>query len=256
MFIARDRLRLDTLSASHDDISRQTAIDTRNRGKFAAFDPNQASEGLALTCGNHCAFKVGKSLCCSCKAMIPIRRDVYTYFEFSITSSHEKVPMVSVGISPQECPLNVMVGSWNSSLGLYTDGQLLAESKWYQSSKYQLNVDAGITVGVLVYIPSQNNQTSHQTAATSASNGLMARVQYNINGYATDYDIPTAILNKLQECSSDIYPTISVLSEGTRVWCRFCEADIVYRSRRSIKAPPFVNVYCLDGSKLLSDVDF
>jgi hypothetical protein len=27
-------------------------------GQYAMFDPNQKSDGLALTCGNHCALKV------------------------------------------------------------------------------------------------------------------------------------------------------------------------------------------------------
>lgn len=250
MFVARDRLRLDALSSSHDQVTRQAAMETKNLGKFAAFDPQQASDGLALTCGNHCAFKIGKALCCSCRSMIPIRKNIFTYFEFSITSSHEKVPLVSVGISPQECPLNVMVGSWGSSVGLYSDGQLLAESKWYQSSKYVLNIDAGVTIGILVYIPqvgAETNQWSHDEDK--------AFLQFNINGFPMNYDIPSSILNKIKLSESDLYPTISILSEGTRVWCRFCEADIVYRSRKSVVAPPSVNVYCLDGSNLFGDED-
>jgi hypothetical protein len=39
------------------------------------------------------------------------------------------------------------------------------------------------------------------------------------------------------------------------VWCRFCEADIVYRSRSTVGAPPGVRVYCLDGSLLLDEKD-
>ena len=36
---------------------------------------------------------------------------------------------------------------------------------------------------------------------------------------------------------------------------RFCEADIVYRSRSTIGAPPGVRVYCLDGSLLMDEKD-
>jgi hypothetical protein len=271
MFAARDKLRLDELTFSRDELSRQAAIEARDRGKYAALDPSQASEGLALTCGNHCAFKICEALCCSSRAMIPIRRGAYTYFEFSITASHEAVPMVSVGIAPQVCPLNVMVGTWATSIGLYTDGQVLVESKWYRSSK-QLSLDAGVTVGLLVYLPTRD-QTSNAAAAgmgfrshshpilpdNSAGlphpffGGHSSFIQYNVNGTPMDLEIPSSFLKKLDDCSSDIYPTISVLSEGTRVWCRFSEADIVYRSRRALRAPPIVKIYCLDGSRLLND---
>lgn len=50
-----------------------------------------------------------------------------------------------------------------------------------------------------------------------------------------------------------LFPTVSLLSENTRVWCRFCEADIVTRSRCNIGAPPGTKVYCLDGSVLLEE---
>lgn len=52
-----------------------------------------------------------------------------------------------------------------------------------------------------------------------------------------------------------LYPTVSLFSEETRVWCRFCEADVIYKSRAAIGAPPGVKVYCLDGSLLLQESD-
>lgn len=254
MFTARDRLRLDELSSSRDELSRSAALEARSRGKYAAFDPQQASEGLALTCGNHCTFKIGDALCCSCRAMMTIRRNVFTYFEFSVTASHDAVPMVSIGVAPQTCPLNVMIGSWVASIGLYSDGQLLAESKWYQSPRHAGGIGAGVTVGLLVFLPVQESPELTDEGWMSekdlASLPSKPFVQFNVNGRPADFELPEAILRKLTE-AEDLFPSVSVLSEGTRVWCRFCEADILYRSRRSIGAPGGVKIYCLDGSKLL-----
>ena len=61
-------------------------------------------------------------------------------------------------------------------------------------------------------------------------------------------------LDKLHNASG-IYPGISIMSENTRVWDRFCESDIVYRCRSQIGAPDGVKVYCLDGSLLLTEDD-
>jgi hypothetical protein len=54
-------------------------------------------------------------------------------------------------------------------------------------------------------------------------------------------------------CPISLYPTVSLMSNETRVWCRFCEADIVYRRRDSIGAPSACRVYCLDGTLLLKE---
>jgi hypothetical protein len=44
-----------------------------------------------------------------------------------------------------------------------------------------------------------------------------------------------------------------LLPEDTRVWCRFCEADVIYKLRETIGAPPGVRVYCLDGTLLIDE---
>lgn len=245
MFTARDKLRLDEQTSSNDEFSRIIASDQVSKGYYAALDPKQASDGLALSCGNHCAFKIGDALCCSCRSMIAIRSNVYTYFEFSITASFDVFPMVSIGISNRSCPLNVMIGSWDSSVGLYSDGQLLVDSKWYQNTQCNSNIlGAGVTVGVLVHLPDR-----------SSVNDLPI-IKFNVNGHPYDYDIPSSVLMKFNNGNNnEFYPSLSILSEGTRVWVRFCEADIVFRSRKSIGAPLGKKIYSLDGSRLLGDCD-
>lgn len=154
MFAARDRLRLEAQSVSRDEYSRIVAKEAQTSGQFAVFDPKESSPGVALSCGNHCAIKVGKGLCCCCRAMMPVHLDTYVYFEFSVMVSSAQTPTLGIGLSP-ECPMNVMVGSWPRSKGFYNDGQMLIGSHWYQCTNDK-KIEAGSTVGMLVYIPSQH----------------------------------------------------------------------------------------------------
>lgn len=81
-------------------------------------------------------------------------------------------------------------------------------------------------------------------------------IRWNVNGQPCKY--PADALDSVHgivALKTPLYPTVSLLSEDTRVWCRFCEADIVYRSRKIIGAPPGAKVYCVDGSLLLDEKD-
>ena len=168
MFAARDRLRLEAQSVSRDEYSRIVAQEAQSSGQFAVFDPKASSSGVALSAGNHCAIKVGKGLCCCCRSMMPVRTDTYVYFEFSIMVSSAQTPTLGIGLSP-ECPMNVMVGSWPRSKGFYNDGQMLVGSHWYQSTNGK-KIEAGSTVGMLVYIPSVAAECS-PVAETNGEDG-------------------------------------------------------------------------------------
>jgi hypothetical protein len=365
MFAARDRLRLETQSVSRDEYTRMMAMEAQTSGQFAVFDPRQSSPGVALSCGNHCAIKVGKGLCCCCCSMVPVRPNAYVYFEFSVMVSSAKTPTLGIGLSPQDCPMNVMVGSWPKSQGLYNDGQMLIGSHWYQSTNGK-RIEAGSTVGMLVYIPSSTaplpgdlshapalltrndhgnstilevsgehtadnsmcNSTNQINASFlgsimqgfSRSNSLDPDESYGlalsdnsssgesskkasrqnspekskgkhaeadeavaaggdgkgetgkfeeepagqrkmlfhftVNGEPILYPVEASqCLQEIVASNTPLYPTVSLFSEETRVWCRFCEADVVYRSRAAIGAPPGVRVYCLDGTLLLQEGD-
>jgi len=99
MFATRDKLRLEAQSASRDAYSRSAALKARTRGQYAMFDATQASDCLALTFGNHCAMKVGKGLCCSCRA-IPV--NTLVYLEFSMTASGAQIPSIAVELGPPD----------------------------------------------------------------------------------------------------------------------------------------------------------
>lgn len=271
MFAARDRLRLEAQSVSKDEYSRLAANEAKSRGQLATYDPTQASNGIVLSCGNHCVTKVGKMLCSSCRAMVPIRFDQYVYFEFSVTVSSSQQPSLALGLVPPDCPLNVMVGSWPRSIGLYCDGQILIDSRWYQNRSGD-QIKPGSTIGILVYIPSgsplindepENDRpldfnldsvSGHETIGSNDSPQII--VKFNINGKPIPFDFNCSeVLKEVSLLNAPWYPTVSLFSEDTRVWSRFCEADIVYRSRENIQAPPGVRIYSLDGSLLLDEND-
>lgn len=311
MFAARDRLRLEAQSISRDEYSRKAAREAKSSGQFAVFDFRQTSSGIALTCGSHCAMKVGRGFCCCCRSMVPVRTATYVYFEFSVTVSSAQKPTLGIGLAPPDCPLNVMVGSWPRSVGLYSDGQILSGSHWFQSIS-GAKIEAGATVGVLVYIPEKPSAvygevpTEVPTLPTSKENptikppsdknpgdltdgesepsGLNSKptgnqisdfgvinnsisgdekentenprflFHFNIDGEIVKYpEEAEENVNEIVSYNTPLYPTVSLFSEETRVWCRFCEADIVYRKRENIGAPVNQKVYSLDGSLLLRE---
>lgn len=295
MFAARDLLRLEAQSVCKDEYGRKAAEEALATRQFAVFDPKQSSPGIALSCGNHCAMKVswGEGSCCCCRSMVPVRTNAYVYMEISITVSHSQIPTVGIGFAPLDSPLSVMVGSWPNSAGLYSDGQFFVGSEWFASATGQ-RIDAGSTVGVLMYIPDPEaftNSVAGTTASnnninSSSSNGASAvgvadkpnplphmrtrtmsaagmyredpfMVRYNINGQPVD--LPPEAMHKFLDAvdtGSPLFPTLTLFSQDTRCWCRFCEADIVFKSRDAVGAPAGKRVYCLDGSLLLSETDY
>jgi hypothetical protein len=297
MFAARDRLRLETLSVSRDGYSRWAAAEARTRGQSAVFDPLHLPAGIVLDCGNHRAVKTGQSSCSSCRSMIAIHPNIYIYVEFSITvGANNQMPNLGIGITQAETPANVMVGSGPQSIGLYHDGQILLGSHWF-STDSKRKIEAGTTVGMLVYIPkdqqpSNNNNNHNNLISVSAMEAMQQEisnpereiitedsekrshrsssgseqsaesqfspqgcdVKFNINGEPIHLNQETAsLINGFQLGDLPVYPTVSLISDGTRIWCRFCEADIVYKNRQSIQAPPNCRIYCLDGSLLLDE---
>ena len=336
MFGARDRLRLEAASVSRDEYTRMMAIEAQNSGQFAVFDSRKSSPAVALSCGNHCATKVGKGSCCCCCSMVPVRPNAYVYFEMSVMVSSAKAPHLGIGLSPQNCPVNVMVGSWAKSVGLYSDGQMLTGSHWHQSTNGTKRMGAGSTVGMLVYIPAMrrqaqenvydaspgcdsalmevseehtaytslagsstklhpqqssflgsivqsvsdrdsldpdesfglalSNSTSSHSSREPSPEKVQSRLelsvsddivcQFTVNGEPVIFPAEAKkCLEEVVASNTPLYPTVSLFSEDTRVWCRFCEADIVYRSRAAVGAPPGARVYCLDGTLLLHEND-
>lgn len=358
MFTARDKLRMETQAMSRDAMSRSSAMEAKRTGQFAVFDPDQTASGLVLTSGSHCAIKVGRSCCGCCRAKIPVVRNRFVYVEFSISVSMGKVPVVAVGLTDSSAPLNVMVGSWPKNVGIYTEGSIMMESLWHQSSS-SYKLEAGSTVGMLMYLKGEEggeesgegegkrdggaaldgkeqdekrgkgrgrgrvderegvggstvssratgggftaavqparmssdsdsgnddcfssgsrsrsgsnssrssgvvsdivstiSSDSSGAAAVDAGNAQSGTQIFVINVNGKTVDLPSEAnshLKDIMKSSLAMYPTACLFSDSARVWSRFCSADMVYRTRGQIGAPPGVRVYCLDGSLLLSE---
>lgn len=287
IFSARDVLRMELLSASNDEYSRRTAVEARTSKKMAIYDPKQTSDGLTLTCGNHCLMKAGKGLCYTSRSMLSIKEDAYVYYEFSVTASNKQVPVLALGLSTPDTALSTMAGSSRMSFGVHSDGRVLIGSKWYSVSN-ATPLTAGSTVGFLVYIsssdaglaaaprskagfdsperehasaPSHSLSFSPERGTGSKVSGLYPNrrrenlLTVNVNGTALELDerASEAVEEMLRSSGAQsiaLYPTVSLMSPNVRVWCRFSDADILHRKASAIGAPDGAKVYGLDGSRV------
>jgi hypothetical protein len=282
IFLARDLLRLEESLGSSNIHTRAIAKALRDGRKLAVFNSADASGGLLLTRGRHCATKVGNDLYASVRGMIPILRNCYVYFEMSIATPRFLTVMLhqaslSLGLSTMEMPLNALVGAWKSSVGLCSTSQILIASQWF-SSLQPHPYSGSSTVGCLVFL---DDQTTVETW-----DGLMviARVVFNVDGrvvvpatnnidqspglypssssqdslkYRSDANIEESkakpIISLLVPKSEELYPTLTLHSSNTDVLCRFSSADVLAKSRECIGAPSGVTIYGIDGSILFQD---
>jgi hypothetical protein len=314
MYIARDKLRLAESYSSDDAICRSVAREAKqSSSNGVAFDPSFVSNGLYLSSGNHCAQKLGRGICNSCRAALPVLPNVFIYFEISIMTSVDTDldNCIAIGLAPPGCPVNVVCGTWGQSIGLNSDGSVLIASRW-SSNLANTRFEPGSTIGVLVKLaptitinakPEQKDDIDDGDGSTDSSdddlyiqtNPLSAIfaigrllgfnkqedavaeaveeessdlkqegspimtpfIAFNINGTVLQFpdSVAESFRSELRELNPPLYPTVSLLAERTKVWCRFDKADIVYKSRQNIGAPKNVRVYCLDGSLLLNEND-
>lgn len=273
VFLARDRLRLDVYSRCGDETTRLTAEFLKRQARLAVLNSHGASDGIALTCGLHCATKVGTGMYCSVRAMVPVLRNRYVYFQFSVTALEATVPSLSIGLSTADMPLNTLVGTWSHSIGLSSTGHVLMSSRWYTCKAGPSAFGVGSTVGVLTFLDGANPYQSWDGEM------VLANVTFSVDGkvvsLAPEVPLPgiagphasaggggmmqqkggPALPGGHQlECSVslpknvDLFPTVTLHSTCTQVFARFCAADMLYTTRQAMGAPPNVPVYALDGS--------
>lgn len=285
VFLARDRLRVHDALASGDERTREMAWALQEGKRLAVFDGNGAN-GIELTCGQHIVTKVGNMHYASTRSMVPVLRNCYVYFEVTVMPrppndlTIQAAPVtLSIGLSTVEMPPNTLVGSWQGSVGICTNGQMLVAGQW--SSPFDPAMSAygySSTVGCLVFL---DDSTAFETW-----DGVMvnASVTFTINGELVPPPVSTpplpgameALLNHASRpnpipqddshfvqgidslCSSfttptllvpaseELYPTVTLQTPATAVMCRFSSEDVIYRD--IVGAPPDVTVYAVDGS--------
>ena len=176
VFHVRDRLRLQTQTASSDALSAHAASRVLKTGRNIAFDPSFSLPDTYHACGNHYVLKTGSNgSCSSCRSSVPVWQGVYVYLEFSITSQSDNNPSsfvsgpvdLSIGLIPADCPPNVSAGQWPNSIGLLSSGKLLVAGRECQfevdpggdGSIPAVQVAASTTIGMLIYIPKCGQDT-------------------------------------------------------------------------------------------------
>jgi hypothetical protein len=157
IFAARDRLRLHDALASEDEKTREMAAALKENRILAVFDDRDGRESdIELRCGGHVATKVGSMYYSTARGRVPLLRNCYVYFEMSVLPNIRSIPPItlptlSIGLSTEEMPPNTLVGAWQGSVGLCTNGQILTGGQWCSSPDPALNCyTAGSTVGCLV----------------------------------------------------------------------------------------------------------
>ena len=277
IFLAREKLRVEGGLHSNNERTRAMAMALREGSRLAVFNAADVGNGIALSCGQHIATKVGSVLYCSTRSMVPILRNCFVYFEMSVlaqfdgssTGLQTSMATLSIGLSTLEMPLNTLVGSWQGSIGMVTTGQILTAGQWGSPGDTSLSsYGEGATVGCLVCLD--------DGSAFETWDGVMvtAAVTFNVNGCVVSPPANTApvgmgfdphhqhhqkgfdgqlTLQSLVPMEEELFPTLTLHSSSTQVMCRFSSEDILAEFRTQIGAPLGVTVYSVDGSVLFDD---
>lgn len=287
VFRARDNLRVERGLESDNERTRAMAKALREGKRLAVFNAEDAANGIALSCGQHVATKVGNSLYCCARSMCPVLRNCFVYFEMTAmcpppagnTSFPGSTATLSIGLSTLEMPLNTVVGAWKSSVGLCSTGQIMTAGQWWSPLDPSLSsYGNNATVGCLVCLD--------DSSAFETWDGVMvtASVTFNVNGVIVSPPVctapvsgglmpmpsrgsgvpenrqaqqlygltPTATLPLLVPMEEELFPTLTLHSHATQVMCRFSAEDVLATSSVMVGAPEGATVYAVDGSVLFN----
>ncbi len=289
VYLARARLRLDENLMSEDTTTRVTADFLKRKHRLAVLNPHGTAGNIALSCGQHCATKIGPALYSSIRSIVPVLRNRYVFWQFSIMARESSAVSLSIGLSTSDMPENTLVGTWKHSVALSSTGQILLSSRWHSCDGTK-KFGVGSIVGLLVFVDDSTVYKSWDGAKVTAycmfsvdGEGVGAMVgptevhelrKSCLPLYCMDMDMTPAVgategSSSAVECielglpgNTDVYPTLTLQTPFTQVQCHFCSADLVLPRpsntktvREIIGAPPGVAVYGLDGSVVLSASD-
>ncbi|GMH76444.1 hypothetical protein TL16_g07085 [Triparma laevis f. inornata] len=250
IFLARDQLRVEQYSESSNEKTRAVAEALRQQSRLAVWNAQDTGNGIKLTCGQHCATKVGNTLYCSTRSMVPVLRNCYVYFELNIGAPAQDHDMasLSIGLSTQEMPLNTLVGSWKGSVGLCTTGQILDAGRWTSTLDTKLaSFGHEATVGCLVFI---DDDTEFQTWDGEMVN---AQVTFSVNGRVVKGLTESPELTLAIPKEEELFPTVTLHSANTQIHAMFCSQDLQASTREECGAPDGEIIYALDGSVLFEE---
>jgi hypothetical protein len=288
VFLARDKLRVEGNLYSENERTRAMARALQQGKRLAVFNAADVANGIALSCGQHVATKIGNPLYCSARSMCPVLRNCFVYFEMTVMCpppaanapfQGSTATMLSVGLSTLEMPLNTLVGAWKSSVGLCSTGQIMAAGQWCSPGNNLSSYGNTSTVGCLVRLD--------DTSPFETWDGVMltASITFNVNGIVLSSPVstaplaataclmpdqssagspglpetqqpqqlrgaPSATVQLLVPMEEELFPTLTLHSHATQVMCRFSAEDVSAASPVVIGAPEGAMVYAVDGSVL------
>eukprot|EP00979_Chaetoceros_neogracilis_P014997 scaffold5222_cov282-Chaetoceros_neogracile.AAC.12 len=272
VFLARDQLRVEKGLESENEQTKAMAKALCEGKRLAVFNAYDVGAGINLSCGQHCASKIGNDLYSTARGMIPVLRNSFVYFEMTVSTPPLLSMMLhhtslSIGLSTLEMPLNALVGAWNGSVGLCSTGQVLAGSQWcspLNAKTYGTNS----TIGCLVYLDDDSAFETWDGLKVTANvvfnvddtvivpgdpPGFPPSEQVHGDGGEEGEQRYSPVLPICVPRDEELFPTLTLHSSQTEVLCRFCAEDILATSRSTIGAPRGVTVYCCDGSVLFDE---
>ncbi|CAH0473297.1 unnamed protein product [Peronospora belbahrii] len=182
LYQVRDRLR-------HERVVTLTGDQDLRVPRFNAHD---CHEDIYLSCGRHCASKVGTGMYRSVRASVPLQKNRFVYFEMTLQQSRAPLRAVNynassssqlarggtsfsqgtgagtyigstsdrvgidasvcIGLSTRLMPLNTLVGASKNSIGFYSAGHVLVGSERQRSIGVGRKYGFQSTVGVLARV--------------------------------------------------------------------------------------------------------
>lgn len=270
--LARKRVQLafanfsdDVLYQARDRLRQQRAATVTGERdiRIPRFNFQDCGEEIYLSCGRHCATKVGGGLYRSVRASVPIPLNRYIYYEMTIEEAlgirHSQavykaddnvdnaVPAASevsicIGLSTRGMALNTLVGTSKHSVGFYSAGHVLISSQRRNVLSVDYRYDVNNTVGVLVHVEKVDSEPSST---------MKAVVRFCIDGVAVrDTSDDVLVVSLPFPAEAELYPTLTLRSQGVQVLGRFSVPDIVSINAEDFQLPRARNlpdIWCLDG---------
>ncbi|OWZ15322.1 hypothetical protein PHMEG_00011057 [Phytophthora megakarya] len=192
LYQARDRLRQE----------RAATLTGERDLRVPRFNAHDCHEDIYLSCGRHCASKVGTGMYRSVRASVPLQKNRFVYFEMTLqqgrtparganqsasrleTSSQvargpsavgpnpsDRVGIdasVCIGLSTRLMPLNTLVGASKNSIGFYSAGHVLVGSERRRSIGVGRKYGFQSTVGVLAHVVDHEDNEAVDVSSGSA----------------------------------------------------------------------------------------
>ncbi|KAE9206890.1 hypothetical protein PF004_g17171 [Phytophthora fragariae] len=273
LYQARDRLRQE----------RAATLTGDRELRVPRFNAHDCHEDIYLSCGRHCASKVGTGMYRSVRASVPLPKNQLVYFEMTLQQGRTPVrgvnpsanrpgidASVSIGLSTRLMPLNTLVGTSKYSIGFYSAGHVLIGTERRRSIGVGRKYGFQSTVGVLAQVidhhddhddenvdaaPASVSRPPSSSSATSDSGTPVGEVfvRFTVDGVALRDSS-----NRVMEFTlpfppkSELYPTLTLHSQDVHVFSQMSAPDITRLNLQELDLPAEapVEIWCLDGLRL------